>query len=322
MADKPAHRPPNPPAESGDWVLNQPARDVLHVQVADDLIRGWRTTLTDANAQVLQTISGSMAGAVALESFSRIPELISFQSTPTMGRISEQLTPYLTSVRSSLTAELQRFVQPAALAAATDFAARMRTTTERYRRYQEALWDLEWWVPPSVPLNFFMEVGLLAERGRRVELRRRMVEAGRSRLAQGMVNGWMDLEPFRQRRRFILDGVRDLRDGRYRVSIPTLLPLLEGISIDAFAPGSTLRSPVPALTSSASLSAAAGDAIVETVTLLWAHQDFAATSPTSRRLNRHLIMHGRSTGYGTAANAVKVLFALDQLASMVRRGSE
>jgi hypothetical protein len=44
--------------------------------------------------------------------------------------------------------------------------------------------------------------------------------------------------------------------------------------------------------------------------------------PTDRRLNRHLILHGRSTGWGTEANSTKVLFAFDLLATVVQRAED
>lgn len=44
---------------------------------------------------------------------------------------------------------------------------------------------------------------------------------------------------------------------------------------------------------------------------------FDEVPPRSRKLRPHVVMHGRSTGYGTAENSAKVLFALDLLASLV-----
>jgi hypothetical protein len=65
-------------------------------------------------------------------------------------------------------------------------------------------------------------------------------------------------------------------------------------------------------------------AVVDTVSFLWSRMEFAEEKPSSRRLNRHFILHGRSTGYGTEENSARVLFALDQLYSLVaaRRESD
>jgi hypothetical protein len=97
-----------------------------------------------------------------------------------------------------------------------------------------------------------------------------------------------------------------------------MLMLLEGIAIEAFTPRSTATHPRAAIrTAAETLDSDLGDAMVETVTILWARHDFSLASPTSRTLNRQLILHGRSTGYATEANSAKVLFALDLLASLV-----
>jgi hypothetical protein len=195
---------------------------------------------------------------------------------------------------------------------------RIRASNEQEQRYEAALWRMGWWMPPSGSMDFFWEVGRLAHEGRRHELRRAMTEAARSREFGRIVEGWMDLEPFRSRRRFVRDALQDHRRGRYRVSIPILLMLLEGIAIDAFTPGSTDTHPRRAIrTAAESFESVVGSAMVETVTVLWARHDFSVASPTSRALNRQLILHGRSTGYATEANSAKALFALDLLASLV-----
>ena len=297
--------------------LNEALRKIgsgMMPALPDDVIRGWRNSLAHANAQILQTVSGSMAEQIAGIKTIGLPEFFLRDTDQTLRRIGEQLTP---RVAYNLTAELHRFIQPAAFAAARDFAARIEPQATQWRRSQTALLEMGWLLPGSLPVSFFRTVGSSAMRGERVAVRRQLVATGRQ-IAPRLLEEWMELDVFRERRRFLRDGVSDLQAGRYRVSIPMLLPQLEGIAIDAFAPGSTLKSPVPALTSTG-LTVVAGDAMVETVTVLWAYQDFSAIAAGSRRLNRHLVLHGRSTGYGTGENAVKVLFALDQLASMVRR---
>jgi hypothetical protein len=102
------------------------------------------------------------------------------------------------------------------------------------------------------------------------------------------------------------------------VSIPTLLPQIEGIAIDAFAPRSTAQNPRGAIrTAVDTFDTVMGSALVQTVTILWARHDFSTVSASARTLNRQLILHGRSTGYATQANSAKVLFALDLLAALV-----
>jgi hypothetical protein len=134
-----------------------------------------------------------------------------------------------------------------------------------------------------------------------------------------VVSAWMDLPEFAARRKFIGDGLRDHRAGRYRVSIRTLIPDIEGIAIHAFTPRSTATNPKAAINLAIeSYDAVMGPALAEVVTILWKRQPFDVLRPGSRGLNRQSILHGRSTGYGTAENSAKVLFALDLLASLVQ----
>jgi hypothetical protein len=296
-------------------------RALLQTVVTRPLVDQWRAALDTATQPILRQVSDSITQVIATHSLAeRIPDL-SMLASPApgvLGRpIAEQLEPYFSQI-GQLHVDLQTILRPAALATAGQWAAQFRRADERRLRYRRALLDLEWWVPPSVPMHVFWEAGELADEGRKVALRQRMVQLGHSRFARQMVEGWMDIDVFADRRRFILDGLRDLRDGRYRVSIPTLLPLLEGIAADAFAPG-TRRGIRGMLAASPLLRGLTGDALVETVTILYSDTDFSLTAAASRRLNRHSILHGRSVGYPTAANAVKVLFALDQLAATIER---
>ncbi|MGA2514841.1 MAG: hypothetical protein ABSG37_14705 [Candidatus Limnocylindrales bacterium] len=166
-------------------------------------------------------------------------------------------------------------------------------------------------------MNYFWEVGRLAHKGDRLGVRKAMINLGRSREMFAYVEGWMASDSFRDRRRFILDGLRDHRRGRFRVSIPTLLPLIEGMAIEELAPGAEQGPKGHIKGAVARYKSAEGEALVEAVTILWARTGFGQIARNSRELNRHVILHGRSTGYGTEVNSVKVLLAFDLLYSLV-----
>lgn len=105
------------------------------------------------------------------------------------------------------------------------------------------------------------------------------------------------------------------------MSIPTLFPHLEGIAIEAFRPGGKSKESGPQQAILDAFGAhrdAADDAVVATVTLLWTPLEFTNFATNSRLLNRHVVLHGRSLGYGTAANSAQVLYALDHLHSLVK----
>jgi hypothetical protein len=213
---------------------------------------------------------------------------------------------------------LAKALRPAALAATSQLGDLLRASDEMERRYEMALTRMGWWFPPGMTPRAFRYAGELAERSDRVGLRRFMVKLARGPQFGRMVQDWWNVESFRRRRRFIADGLQDHHAGRYRVSIPTLLPVIEGIAVEELAPSSAATNPKAAVAGAVqAYDCVMGSAIVDTITLLWGHHDFASTPSGCRTLNRHLILHGRSTGYGTEANSVKVMFALDQLHSLV-----
>ncbi len=284
---------------------------------SDAIVGDWRNTLQSASEQAQRAVARSMAETISTVTAGSIIEQASHALSAT---VRQSLAQQIEAVADQLRATILEAVQPAALIASLDFSERMRNLSDEAEKAHEALWRLGWWMPPSLSTTFFWQVGRLAGSNRRLEVRRAMLEAAQSRDMLDAVHSWLEDEPFRSRRAIILDGVRDHRRRRYRVSIPTLLPTLEGIAVDAFAPGTNLTSPVPAIqTANAQLATGVGDSVLDTVTVLWTGRRFSATQLSDRALNRHLILHGHSTRYGTAVNSAKVLFALDQLAAMVSR---
>lgn len=198
-----------------------------------------------------------------------------------------------------------------------EFVAHVSATRAESDRYEVALRELGWIFPPSIDMDAFWRVGQLAAQSRRTELRQAMIEISRSRDMSRAVQAWMSVDGFGARKSIIRDGLLDHRRKRYRVSIPTLLPVVEGVLVDAFAPGSKSVS-IPGILGGATAQDVATQEMLDVVTLLWRHVDFGVLSRKSRQLNRHSILHGRSTRYGTAENSARVVFALDHAAAVIR----
>ena len=141
------------------------------------------------------------------------------------------------------------------------------------------------------------------------------------RALRQLATRWWEEDAFKVRRLIIRDALEDHLAGRYRVSIPTLLPCLEGVVADTFALGANSRV-TDGLDSIASDLVQGFDALEVEVALaalsaLYGSVDFSTTSPFSPRLNRHLILHGRTVRYGTEANSLKVILHLDQIRSQI-----
>ncbi len=228
--------------------------------------------------------------------------------------IAEVTAPYET-MADSFRAWIAKMVEPIAAASAVEFGVRARSLRETARKHDAALADMGWWFPRAMYHEDFLRIGQLAVERKRLSVRQEMTKLARGPLLRDLGESWMDAESFKNRRRFILDGIKDHRDGRYRVSIPTLLPLIEGIAIEEFKPKSTDANPKDALAIASAIDI--DTVIVDVAIHLYGNIDFSTVQPTSRELNRHFVLHGRSTGYGTEYNSARVLFMLDQIHARV-----
>jgi hypothetical protein len=209
-------------------------------------------------------------------------------------------------------------VRPIAQFVVSDYFRQLQGLTQTERRMRDSLSEMGWWFPPSASPEALWDVGERALARDRIGVRHAMTKLARGREMSQMVTRWATAPVFRERERFIRDGLRDHRAGRYRVSVPTLLPLIEGIAIAEFDPLSRATNPRRAIDSAAATyRTAVNGAVVDTVTFLWSTMDFSTARSSSRQLNRHFVLHGRSTAYGTEENSARVLFALDQLHSLV-----
>lgn len=287
-----------------------------------DVVDRWRSVLTTEGDAARSLVSGSMAGLVTDLNLGRLaaqPLLADYVGDNLQSAVGSAAMEFISGIGSELRESVLESIRPAAWLATSSMLKRLRASTETQREYDDALTRLGWWMPPSVSMDFFWEVGRLAHEGRKTKLRQAMVAASKSREFGHIVTDWMDLPEFAARRKFIRDGLRDHRAGRHRVSIRTLLPDIEGIAIDAFTPRSKATNPRGAINLAVeSYDSVMGAAVAEVVTILWKYEPFDQLLPSSRALNRPSILHGRSTGFGTAENSAKVLFALDLLASLVR----
>jgi len=256
-----------------------------------------------ASQSVLQSLTGRRA---ALD---MAPEMDAYEAVLSSGFDVERISDILAQV-----------LQQPALMIAEASAERLRKWTEYEQRLETAIRARGWWVPPSWNRSTLLQLGATAETSGRVAFRRAMVEwhsRGSSRVLSGMLKNWMSSPPFQRRRAVLQDGLQDHRSGRYRVTVPTLLPLLEGIAMEEFRPGSNETGLLRQLADAVGADEAhelVSNGVLMTVGILWAFQYFSEVSPTSRSLNRHRVLHGRSLRYGTAENSLRVFLALDQLA--------
>jgi hypothetical protein len=316
-------QPPTDPARAtrltiGDLAAAiEPAR--YHQRWSEDLVAGWRSQLADATGLIQRSVANQITVALADLRLATIE----LPQTDWSALIKSSLGTGLDSALAGYQDQVAQLLRPAALFASQALTAEFAKMAARERQYLEDLRKMGWWLPPSVDFSFYRQVGELAHQGKRQAVRDYMNDLADSPYFRRIVMGWMSLPAFAARKRFFLDGLGDHRRRRYRASIPTLLPHLEGIATATFAPGSG-RIDVKGLLAEAlgGQEVFMGDYLVSTVTLLWEYVPFGSLASGDRRLNRHAVLHGRSTGYGSQVNSTKVLFAFDLLASVVKQAEE
>jgi hypothetical protein len=236
---------------SGGSALSKPKFGITDPVVAD-----WRRQLAGASTSVQASVAGAMGQAIAADhvrSFGGFDTLQLVRTTlertaAALGqdhrlRTQSILEQFRTNFEP-VTREIVEGVRPVAILAAEGFSAEWANASKREREYREALWRMGWWFPSSMPFSAFWRIGKMAAEGDRFGVQRAMNEISHSDgFLRHAKREWFELPVFRERARFLLDGFDDHRRGRHRVSIPVLLPHLEGIAVAAFAPRSTVQNP-------------------------------------------------------------------------------
>jgi len=222
-----------------------------------------------------------------------------------------------------LNAALSEALRPIARIAAVNWAEQFRGWAAEGGQLDADLRRYGWWMLPSwTPEQGRSAVEVARERGKRALDRElcRHYEEHRHRRLRKMVDGWTD-EAYVPRRAIVRQALDAHRRGAYLVSIPGLLPLIEGIAVEVFNPTSSLRNPVTLLRAGMPQRGMFGrvvtDAMLDTLTVLWRSSTFTNINRLSRGLNRHHVLHGVTVRYGTEAYSLRAFLALDHLASQV-----
>lgn len=140
------------------------------------------------------------------------------------------------------------------------------------------------------------------------------------------IESWFDLPYLNDRKRIILDAADAHNSRKWTLSIPTLFPLVDGLTRKfrrerlraGKKPGGTMQ--VSRVTDyykrkQPKLFGASLDDLVRKH--LYANFDFNAGKPPSS-VNRHGVLHGEISDYATEANSLRVFLLLDTIAQFIR----
>jgi hypothetical protein len=292
---------------------------------------------TQSIASSIKAVSESMASAFALTELTAYTTAVQQQlldafkpALDMRSRYSDMFKPVFADM-AGLQQALTVALRPVAAVAVADWAKHFSSWSEDERKLEEALRAYGWWVPLSwTPDQARQAIQIGKQEGKRA-LDQAFCDhfrQQRHRELRKVVAGWGDEPEFKLRRPIIMDALTDHAFGRYRVSIPTLLPVIEGVvaavfqptKADALNPGRAMKNATQ--DERVAFHGVLVDAMVHTLTSMWANTNFLTANPRAQTLNRHLILHGRSVGYGREVNSLKVFLALDQVASQVRTKRE
>lgn len=137
---------------------------------------------------------------------------------------------------------------------------------------------------------------------------RRLPEFVAVKQIQNIAGGWGTIPYLTCRKKICADAVEAYRMGMHTLVIPALLPLAEGLASEIVT--KPRRNDTVELASAAQMTHPATDAdfgaatmeILERSYYRW--EDFSQPA-TPEQFNRHRILHGRISDYGTAANSIR-----------------
>ncbi len=199
------------------------------------------------------------------------------------------------------------------------------------------------WLPPSAPMDLSHSVKTLVDKGEDTANNVRQAIAGYYREndfchLSDMISDWHNNPYFADRMPIIFDALEAHRHGKYTLSIPALLPLVEGILIELVGPrdkgyGVWVEDAIADWYSSA-MHEAYKDATIEYVTgiKVYGRVDPAYFTPQrypewlnlqglegNQVLQRHAILHGVQTDYASEENSLRAFFLLDVVSWMKRK---
>jgi hypothetical protein len=136
-------------------------------------------------------------------------------------------------------------------------------------------------------------------------------------LLSEMTEGWSNVPYLRDRQLIIADAVSAHREGRFTLTVPSLLPLAEGLSVEILGNTGGNQNPVKAVARdwkqrAAEVWAQVFAEVVEDV--IYKRYDFR--SDPAPYLNRHGILHGRIPDYATRENSTRVFLLTDAIADL------
>ncbi len=194
------------------------------------------------------------------------------------------------------------------------------------RMLEDTLCSHRWWPVPGLPVEFYEGVLILIEKGETRRVNRYICDWfrwNRYRRLTRMARRWDDNRYFRRRRPIYRQALTGHRRGLYSLTVPALVPLVEGIARDYLWEEHCIseRRGLTAIKEALSLNIPDDVYHEELQQILIQFLTSSTFADTDRdnvltsgyELNRHGVAHSRHIHYGSEANSLRCFLLLETL---------
>lgn len=260
--------------------------------------------------------------ADATRAFQHIGSIV----VPVVAELQKQLADFYRAL-DSLTAQVLQPLSEAMVHLSRTIATIDLSGIERgvATRLAHSLWQYGWWLVPGVDTELYYGIIDLATKGQGRSINRFICDwygANNCRRLSTMVRRWDSNKYFQRRRQAYKQALWAHRRGTYYLTIPALLPLLEGIAKDylqeehGITEEGTRKAVITAVRQNPAFRPwreVELDALVRVLASTTYEKTDLLPEKTGLILNRHGILHGLYPRYGREANSLRCFLLLETL---------
>ena len=187
-------------------------------------------------------------------------------------------------------------------------------------RLEKMLFQLKWPPPGLLPATLLDQLSLGFENGQLTgqDVDEILVQFYNQDRLQEMLNIWSERGHFSHRMKILKEAVAAHIEGRFELSIPTLLPQIEGIIADISEHAGRMKfKNLKDYVESIFVRNSRFDRIGKTFYLSTLLEDFE-WQDSIPFFSRNAILHGADTNYASASNSLRLILILNQLQDSIQ----
>jgi len=186
--------------------------------------------------------------------------------------------------------------------------------------------DMGWWILPDWTVTNIFDVVSLHKEGKKKEIEKQIMSFFNNKKLNMMLKEWKQNPLLKSRMHILKDAIWAHNKGKYTLSVPALLPQLEGIMVEGLE--LTGRVPYKELKESfkeklktpeenfISITKSSGYRIIEK----YISEKFEWGQPTSlKAVGRHTILHGHHTNYNRKKTSLKLILLIDYVQKVLKK---